>query len=398
MWPIPAFLQRAGEAEDLQPRERRARDDRRSAALSMLCTTWIVYSTYAVGKHFYPEAVDQAVWKVRDALSGVFGGLDPRVDEAALQQGQARVLDHFGSYIDPQHPCFEAVASLSTSVRYGDAGGFNPSTNTLVVSSRLAPDTGQAVATHEYLHCFTHSNFEAFAFKHPHRRVITEGITQYLTHQIMGEQRVENDYDNARVSTPERLTWTNVGDRAAQAIGEVTLMEAYFGGNEAAIRQLNDTLFHLLPKTAVAQAWNALQVAGGPTYVQRPEKLAEMYVGALMIHNPKSASQGIQHLIESLPPQAREQFREIISRLATELSDTDPRHPKNIAGQIQQQAIALRQRVGPEKFDLAFCRDDLDPKVRKQLMRELASQWQPVLPRELAALLSQARPGSGQST
>ena len=317
---------------------------------------------------------------------------EPRASADTMQRARDQVLEQFGEHIDPQSACFGSkavVTDRSDVLPFGIAGRYSDKLNTVFVKPNHFMGA-QSATIHEYLHCFTDPAFLDAALRITadveQANDLNEGITQYLTRQVPvpWNQFHLTAYDivpmggGAGTMTPTRLAARIVEELGED--GEVSLRKAFLRGDPAELKRLDDALFRALPRQVTPHAWKALQDIGGPMPKRRPEKLAEMFLGSMLIHAPRHAAQALERVFEALPIDRRRRLTALMKSPAA----GNAGHPSQVLVKIKDRTAKLREQFGAERFDSVFCRHNLDPRDRKALMKELADQWQQVLPNEVA--------------
>lgn len=308
--------------------------------------------------------------------------LEPRASGQTLEHARHQVVGQFGAYIAPESPCFNASAEVTTE---GPAPGHYDAEQNRVL---IAPNHfagAHATAVHEWIHCFSHGDFwqtvtQGLPFRSAN--ALNEGVTQHLTRQvpIPPNESYLSGYDLVPV---EGLSGTPVD--AARAIvkamgsdGEETLKKAFFAGDAEALQKLDDAMFNVLPRGVTPRAWDALANIHGPIPKRRPEKLAEMFLGSVLLHTPHIFSGLVQHGMRDMSAAQRRQLLDWMEQYQKD----DPNRLNDALENLRVQTRELREKVGPDRFDTAFCRSNVEPKARRKLMIELADQWQLALPKE----------------
>jgi hypothetical protein len=322
---------------------------------------------------------------------------EPRADQSTLDEARDKVLGQFGAYIDPRSRCFDADADVVDFLPQGVEGHYSDEDNAVYIAPNHFSGGGMS-AVHEYLHCFTHPKFLDKAFEatsEPHyANMLNEGVTHHLTRQvpIPSNQFYTSLYDLAHVGPEVARTPVELARTVVEAMGqdgEETLKKAYFSGDPAALKKLDDAMFQVLPRKVTPNAWPALQKIGGPMSKMRPEKLVEMFIGSMLIHSPQELVKALDRAIDTLPPATARQLDEW---MRTRDAD-DPHNPATMLTAIRRQTLELRERIGADRFDTVFCRHNLDPRQRVTMMRELTDLWQPVLPKQISRPMIQSKWG-----
>jgi hypothetical protein len=319
---------------------------------------------------------------------------EPRANEHTLSEARDKVLGQFGAYIDNRNDCFDANAKVVTTLPPGIAGHYNATDNTVY----LAPNHvfgASSPAMHEYLHCFTHPAFIDTVLKAASNNqlanALNEGVTQWLTRQVpigAGHSHLSG-YDVAPAGAGIAKTPVELAGALVEALGDDgadTLKQAYFVGNPEALAKLDAAVFKVLsPRPPTSNAWDVLITVGGPMPRMRPEKLAEMFVGVMLLNEPQRAMQFLVQNIARLPDSQRLAF----DRWMSTRDETDPQHPVTLLSVLRARTLQMRERIDANRFDAVFCKPNMEPRQRKAEMRALTDLWEPVLPKPVSRALLQ---------
>lgn len=332
-----------------------------------------------------------------------------RVDEGVLQAGQQAVLERFGSYIPADARCHRVRAEVSPSLSIGTSGNYHPKRNALNIAAYQLPLGGLHTVAHEYCHCFTHPKFYEATDQTPNRRELLESLTEHITNKV-NKPMIFSDYASEKLSNGKKMT--QAAQELEDAVGEATLMRAYFGGDEEAIRKVSRAAVDIFPQKVALDTWNAIKrvemsyksqrldlaetglkmakaemnrayssddaeakneaevsLEEATAAYKRAEKsnfkrqLAECFIGASLLGEGKLPLHMDSKAIDHLP----------ISRF----SQLDAEQQEEIKRQSEQ----ARERLGA-KFDQAFYNFDKEAAVEamKEVYEDLQANWKCVLP------------------
>ena len=174
-----------------------------------------------------------------------------RVDERLLQDARHAVLELFGSYIPEDAPCYRVDAEISDDVPHNAIGAYYPYFNRLRLSptgcASLSEDERLHVAMHEYCHCFTHPQFDSALEKYsPFNTELVEALTEHILRS--GKMTNSNKYKMPKFFTYEAWQRELQIQKLEKAVGEATLMRAYFSGDEDAISEILRAARRYLPQ------------------------------------------------------------------------------------------------------------------------------------------------------
>ena len=269
--------------------------------------------------------------------------------------------------------------------------------NRIFLAPYQHPLSGLYVAVHEYCHCFTHRNFNEALGKPNWRLELVESLTEHMSDKVIPSATFNSQYQKARL--PNGKKWMDAVQELADAVGEVTLMRAYFSGDKDAIRKVFSVALNIFPKTVTYDTWDAIKKAD-QSYLEEKERMVKKaYKLALNSRNKKAiskAKEGFnipsykQHLAEcfvgaslleggKLPPP-----RSILSSsYAHELLPVSDFSRIGFWQQkdIKRQADQARKRLGAV-FDQAFYNFDKEAAVEamKAVHEDLQTNWKRILP------------------
>jgi len=263
--------------------------------------------------------------------------------------------------------------------------------------------------THEYCHCFTHPKFYEATDQSPNRRELLESLNEHITNKV-NKPMIFGDYARKKLSNGKKMT--QAAQELEDAVGEATLMRAYFSGDKEAIRKISSAAVDIFPKRVTPSAWSAIEKVDA-SYKQQlvqtveakkkavVEALKEAYASGdkkaiskaekdfrnINLVN-KSIESYSQHLAEcfvgasllaegKLPPTVGN-FPYVYKYLpVSDFSTINPKQQK----EIKQQAEQARERLGAA-FDQAFY--NFDKEAAKEAMKavheDLRTNWKHVLP------------------
>ena len=204
------------------------------------------------------------------AIAGVLG-ISARADEQTLLNSKNAVLERFGNYIPKDAHCHDARSELvwGTSAdpyRLGVQGQYRRSSNTVVLR-RYHPLLGSggpqlptptSIAVHEYCHCFTHPKFtKALENSDKNYVDINESLTEYIGDKVPVyglfsaiTSKMDSAYDFKKMANGKNMV--KAARELEKAVGEATLMRAYFGGDKNAIRKVLRAADKIYPKKTTA--------------------------------------------------------------------------------------------------------------------------------------------------
>jgi hypothetical protein len=168
------------------------------------------------------------------------------------------------------------------------------------------------------------------------------------------------NYDRTTMSNGRNMV--GAAAEVERAVGEETLLRAMFGGDTAAVTRVSRAAVEFYPKKATLSAWTAIAKAGSK---QGAPEMAEAYIAASLLHEKRLPSDSDTRI---WPSQYLSQQR---------FSDIT----RSQKAALLEQAKAMRERVGPEAFDQAFCNfDERAALVAMRAVRaDLVENWQRVL-------------------
>ncbi|MFH7343216.1 type III effector [Pseudomonas syringae pv. tagetis] len=288
--------------------------------------------------------------------------LQHRSSPADLVQGNHTVLERYGDHIPKDSDCFKAKADVTHDIPSGVAGLWNYRTRQVKLNPNIAFESHPAdVAGHEFIHCYTHPEFRDRHIHHPHWKALNEGLTTHLTEKLPPPKRLlpiplaKDPYHGFKLATGD--SWPGAAKRIEGAVGEDTLLKAFFGGDDDAIGEVAKAAARIYPRLASSRTEQELYRAG---MMRGSQQLAECYAGALLASGqplPKSWT------LNMLP--------------VFSFSDMQPEQAKK----AQLQAEKSHERMGII-FDAAFFSPDL--KTQRQalgmLREDLLMHWEKVLP------------------
>lgn len=314
---------------------------------------------------------------VRHPMAALEGAISfsERVDGQTLQEAQHAVLGQFGSYIPANAKCHQVRAEVlfdmeSVGIPSGIPAAYNRESNWLVLAPYHARNSGLHGAVHEYCHCFTHPQFLEALKSSPNKLDIEESLTEHISDKIPAYGRLSNlmskidsGYDIETLSNGKKMRQAT--QELEAAVGDATLMRAYFGGDAAAIRKVSRAAVNIFPKSVTLGAWNAIEKVAGNKDKSYTQQLAECFVGASLVGEGK------------LPPYINNLSYASNYLSVYDFSQINAKQQKEITNQAKQ----VRERLGA-KFDQAFY--NFDEKAAKMAMRavheDLRANWKCVLP------------------
>ncbi|RMP27629.1 Type III effector HopV1 [Pseudomonas syringae pv. delphinii] len=288
--------------------------------------------------------------------------LDHRSSPADLTQGNHTVLERYGAYIPKDSGCFKAKADVTHDIPSGVAGQWNFKTRQVKLNPNIALGRHPAeVAGHEFIHCYTHPEFRDRHINHPHWKALNEGLTTHLTEKLPEPKRLlpialdKDPYHGFKLTTGD--SWPDAAKRIEGAVGEDTLLKAFFGGDDDAISEVAKAAAQIYPRLASSRTEQELYRAG---MMRGSQQLAECYAGALLASG------------QPLPESWSRNMLPVFS-----FSDMQPEQAKK----AQLQAEQSHERMGII-FDAAFFSPDL--KTQRQalgmLREDLLMHWENVVP------------------
>lgn len=323
-------------------------------SLKLAFNIWAVAATASAGYRIVRNPGDFAKSPFLTTISGAT--FTNRVDERILQDAQHAVLDRFGSYIPADAPCHQVHAKISANVAVGGAlGTYDPKENSLVLFPYLGNDIGLDVATHEYSHCYTHSQFSEALSESPNAYELDESLTEYMASKHPSNGRgwgglMGLDFRLAQYYKKRKAL------KLEEAVGEETLKLAYFSGDKDAISKISRAAVDIYPKKVTIAAWNAATKVKNTGGMRR---LVECFAGASLLAEGKLPG---YYTGMYLPVQ--------------HFSSMDSWQKKAILEQAKQ----ARDRLGA-KFDQAFYNFDktATDQAMKAVHEDLLANWEPVM-------------------
>lgn len=285
--------------------------------------------------------------------------LAQRTTPEHLQTGNHSVINRYGKHIPDNSHCFGAKADIAHNLPSNVQGRWQHDKAQVEISNNIQLETNPAdVAAHEFIHCYTHPDFRARNMEHANWQAMNEGLTSHLTDKVQVEGKPWHFGKDAyhTFKLPSGKTWTEAAQQIEHKVGEDTLLGAFFGGNDAAIRKVSTAAAQVYPQVASQRTESQMWLAGN---LRGSQHLAECYAGALL-------SAG-----EPLPNSWTRNMLPVFSF-------SDISHDK--AQLMQQQAQQCKQRMG-DVFEAAFFAPDLKTqKTALGMLREdLLMHWKPVL-------------------
>ncbi|SDW61936.1 hypothetical protein SAMN05444064_105113 [Pseudomonas syringae] len=287
--------------------------------------------------------------------------LQHRSSQKDLDHGNRTVLERYGAYIPKDSKCFKAKADVTHDIPSGVAGQWNSKTQRVKLNPNIAFESHPAeVAGHEFIHCYTHPEFRERQINYPHWKALNEGLTTHLTEKLPPPKRrlpiplAKDPYHDFKLATGD--SWPGAAKRIEGAVGEDTLLKAFFGGDDHAIGEVARASAQIYPKLASSRTEQELYRAG---MLRGSQQLAECYAGALLASD------------QPLPESWTRNMLPVFS-----FSDMQPEQ----ANKVKRQAEKSRERMGIV-FDAAFFSPDL--KTQRQalgmLREDLLMHWENVL-------------------
>ncbi|GKQ29880.1 type III effector [Pseudomonas syringae pv. theae] len=288
--------------------------------------------------------------------------LQHRSSQNDLDQGNRTVLERYGAYIPKDSNCFKAKADVTHDIPSGVAGQWNVKTRQVKLNPNIALESHPAeVAGHEFIHCYTHPEFRGRHIDHRHWKALNEGLTTHLTEKLPTPKRLlpiplaKDPYHGFKLATGD--SWPAAAKRIEGAVGEDTLLKAFFGGDDDAISEVAKAAAQIYPRLASSRTEQELYRAG---MMRGSQQLAECYAGALLASG------------QPLPESWSRNMLPVFS-----FSDMQPEQAKK----AQLQAEQSHERMGII-FDAAFFSPDL--KTQRQalgmLREDLLMHWENVVP------------------
>lgn len=288
--------------------------------------------------------------------------LQHRSSPADLVKGNQTVLERFGAHIPKDSKCFKAKADVTHDIPSGVAGQWNFKTRRVKLNPNIAFESHPAnIAGHEFIHCYTHPEFRGRHIDHRHWKALNEGLTTHLTEKLPTPKRLlpiplaKDPYHGFKLATGD--SWPAAAKRIEGAVGEDTLLKAFFGGDDDAISEVAKAAAQIYPRLASSRTEQELYRAG---MMRGSQQLAECYAGALLASG------------QPLPERWSRNMLPVFS-----FSDMQPEQAKK----AQLQAEQSHERMGII-FDAAFFSPDL--KTQRQalgmLREDLLMHWENVVP------------------
>lgn len=313
------------------------------------------------------QSVQHSMSKPEQAeLAQILNTVD-RMDAQVLQNAQHAVLEKFGSYIPADTPCHHVRTEMLPAVQ--DGGGYVSSKNLLEIAPYHIRSGGLHQAVHEYCHCFSHPQFYRSLDNSPNEMEIVESLTEHIADKIPTYGRlsgfmstIDSMYDQRGMANGKRML--QAAQELEAALGEATLMRAYFKGDKAAIRKLSRAAVDIYPKKVSPAAWSAALAVGGK---DGSRQLAECLVAASLLSEGRLPRNAIVFSIAELPG-----WHLPINHF----SDINTAQQEKLI----EQGKKARERLGP-KFDQAFYNFDKEAakQAMKQVREDLLANWKPVL-------------------
>lgn len=309
-----------------------------------------------------------------ETLKGVIT-FSERVDESVLQEAQHAVLEKFGSYIPADSECYQARAEVVFGMDVGTGrifqtgGFFHPDRNWLTLTPYHLRKTGLHMAVHEYCHCFTHLQFDDAVTNSLIFEAINESLTEHIADKIPAYgwlskfmSRRDSIYDSEVFPNGKKVM--QAAQELEEAVGEATLLRAYFSGDKAAIRKVSRAAVDIFPKMVTLGVWDAIQEVAANKDNRYIQPLGECFVGASLLSSGE------------LPPKIP-QYQRVF-----DFSQINAEQQKEIKNQAEQ----VRERLGTA-FDQAFYNFDKDEAEEsiKLVYEDLRTHWKSVLPNRTAA-------------
>ncbi len=255
---------------------------------------------------------------------------------------------------------------------------------------------------HEYCHCFTHPKLDdALGLPVEHRPLnqfaFDESVTDHLSNKVSQIPSLSDSYQLFKFSNGKK--WMDAAKELEDAVGEATLVRAYFSGDKDAIRKVFSAALNIFPKTVTYDAWDAIKKVD-QSYLEEKERMAKKtYKLALNSRNKKAISKAKE---DFNIPSYRQHLAECFvgaslveeGQLPTSINYTSYAYAHELLPvsdfsqiktwqqiRIKYQAQQARKRLGAV-FDQAFYNFDKEAagEAMKAVHEDLQTNWKRILP------------------
>jgi len=238
---------------------------------------------------------------------------------------------------------------------------------------------------------------------------LLESLNEHITNKV-NKRMIYSHFINEKLSNGKKMM--QAAQELEDAVGEATLMRAYFSGDKEAIRKISSVAVDIFPKRVTLSAWDAIEEVD-KSYKQQLVQTVDAKKKAVVEALKEAYSSGDKKIISKAEKDFRninsldkpiESYRQHLAecfvgasllvegKLPTTMSNRlyvhkylpvynfstiSPKQQK----EIKQQAEQARERLGAA-FDQAFY--NFDKEAAKEAMKavheDLRTNWKHVLP------------------